>query len=254
MQHILIISKEDRSIPNCDFYIGDGISGNFNDCPYRQAGHGENIVGTQPRQFTIFGIGNFIKIVFNKPPKSEGRNLAGQVALGLVKIYAQPMEFAKGIVNEEQPLMKGHITDEVDRVLLEMGVPLQSPALDWEYNEIEKSDALTYAPVDEDTRETLKDVQQQWLRAHNQQDFEKLASIGKDIKILLGIGNEILKLKRALQDVLRVENYDKAIDLRNQILQQEQKREAYDVIYETNRFEQMIEMDNPSDRFVAASR
>lgn len=157
-QHIIIISKEDRAIPDCDFFIGDGISGSFNDCPYRHAGHGSDIEGAKPRQFSIFGIGNFLKIVFNKKASQEGRNLAGQNAVGFIKIYAQPMKFAKGVVNEEQPLMKGHVTDEVDRVLLEMGVPLQQPALDWEFNELEKSDALTYAPVDEDTRKTLKDI------------------------------------------------------------------------------------------------
>jgi hypothetical protein len=34
------------------------------------------------------------------------------------------MAYYKGIVNEEMPLIKGGIGDEVDRVLLEMGVPL----------------------------------------------------------------------------------------------------------------------------------
>lgn len=80
------------------------------------------------------------------------------------------------------------------------------------------SDALTYAPVDEDTRVTLKDLQLQWLKARNKQDYEKLSVIGKDIRTLLGVGNEILRLKRQLQDVVRVENYDKAIDIRNQIM------------------------------------
>ena len=50
------------------------------------------------------------------------------------------------------------MSDEVDRVLLEMGVPLSSPAQEWSFDEIEKSDSLTYAPVDEDSRLTLKDM------------------------------------------------------------------------------------------------
>jgi hypothetical protein len=57
-----------------------------------------------------------------------------------------------GITNHETPILKGQVSDEVDRVLLEMGVPLSSPAQDWSFDEIEKSDSLTYAPVDEDSR------------------------------------------------------------------------------------------------------
>ena len=34
------------------------------------------------------------------------------------------MAYYKGIVNHQIPLLKGGISDEVDRVLLEMGVPL----------------------------------------------------------------------------------------------------------------------------------
>ena len=55
--------------------------------------------------------------------------------------------------------MKGSINDEVDRVLLEMGVPLQQPGQDWSFDPLEKSESLTYAPVDEDTRQTLKEIQ-----------------------------------------------------------------------------------------------
>ena len=53
-------------------------------------------------------------------------------------------------------------------------------------------------PVDEDTRVSLKDLQLQWLKARNKQDYEKLSVIGKDIRTLLGVGNEILRLKRQL--------------------------------------------------------
>jgi hypothetical protein len=83
----MIASKENRSIPYCDFYTGDGISGNFTECVYRHAGSGENIVDEAPRQFPLFGIGSFLKIVFTKQPDREANNLAGQVALGLIKIY-----------------------------------------------------------------------------------------------------------------------------------------------------------------------
>jgi hypothetical protein len=64
----------------------------------------------------------------------------------------------EGIENLETPLMQGQVSDEVDKVLLQMGVPLSTPALDWNFDEIEKTDSLSYAPVDEDSRQTLKDM------------------------------------------------------------------------------------------------
>ena len=66
VQHITIVCLEDRSIPEVEVYIGDGISGSFLDCPYRHAGSGRDIVGPVPSQFAIYGIGNFLKLVFPK--------------------------------------------------------------------------------------------------------------------------------------------------------------------------------------------
>ena len=44
-----------------------------------------------------------------------------------------------------------------------MGVPLTQPGQDWNFDEVEKTDSLTYAPVDEDTRQTLQDMQKLWI-------------------------------------------------------------------------------------------
>ena len=81
------------------------------------------------------------------------------------------------------------------------------------------------------------------------QDFEKLERIGKDIKTLLFIGNEILRLKRALQECVRTENYAKAVDIRNDILKHQSKRESYEILYETSRFEDSILLGEPSNQF-----
>lgn len=45
---MVIVSKENRSIPECDIYIGDGISGSWIDCDYRHGGRAENINETLP--------------------------------------------------------------------------------------------------------------------------------------------------------------------------------------------------------------
>ena len=63
------------------------------------------MIEESPKQFPLFGIGSYLKIVFTKQPKREGNNLAGQVALGLVKIYGQPM--GDGVINHETPILKG---------------------------------------------------------------------------------------------------------------------------------------------------
>lgn len=160
------------------------------------------------------------------------------------------MEYHKGIENTEQPVLKGQLHDEVDRVLLEMGVPLQQPGQDWTFDDIEKSDSLTYAPVDDDTRVTLRDMQKIWIKAHKMNDYEKVLNIGRDIKTLLFTGNELLRLKRELQDCLRVDDLGRAIDLRRAMKQHEMKRESFDVVYETSRFEEMIVMGDPSEQYL----
>ena len=66
--------------------------------------------------------------------------------------------------------------------------------VEWHTTVLQRS----HMPVDEDTRVSLKDLQLQWLKARNKQDYEKLSVIGKDIRTLLGVGNEILRLKRQL--------------------------------------------------------
>jgi len=64
------------------------------------------------------------------------------------------------------------------------------------------------------------------------------------------VGNELLRLKRELQDCLRVDDLDRAIELRRVIKQHEMKRESFDALYETSRFEEMIVMGEPSQQYL----
>ena len=70
------------------------------------------------------GVGTYLKLVFPKQPKREGTNLAGQVAISYLNIFGQSMPFTSGVSNDAQPILSGPRSNEVDRVLLEMGVPL----------------------------------------------------------------------------------------------------------------------------------
>ena len=135
-----------------------------------------------------------------------------------------------------------------------MGVPLQQPGQDWTFDPIEKTDSLTYAPVDEITRQTLVEIQQIWIQAHKNQDYEKLTNIGRDIQTLLNSGNEILRLQRVLQDCIRTEDFEKAIDVRNEIKKHEMKRESFDMIYETSKFGDDLELGAPSEKFLAEQK
>ena len=74
-----------------------------------------------------------------------------------------------------------------------------------------------------------------------------MASLGKDIRTLLHIGTEILRLKRSLADVTRQENFDKAIDIRNEILRHQATRENYEILYCTSRFEDSLIITEPSN-------
>jgi hypothetical protein len=91
------------------------------------------------------GIGTYIKIVFTKPPPKTNKNPNGQVGLALLKVWGQPLGYYKGVVNEATPLRGNR--EEVDKVLIEMGLPLQS--VNWSYVD---ENSYTYAPVDDDTR------------------------------------------------------------------------------------------------------
>lgn len=69
-----------------------------------------------------------------------------------MKIWGQPLGYFKGIKNEATPLRMGK--EEVDRVLIEMGLPIEN--VNWSYHDQE---SFTYAPVDDDTRQTLVDME-----------------------------------------------------------------------------------------------
>lgn len=49
-------------------------------------------------------------------------------------------------------------------------------------------------------------------------------------------------LKRDLQKVVAVEDFDKAIEIRNQLKGLEKRRDNFDALYETGRYESMIVM------------
>ena len=68
------------------------------------------------------GIGTFIKLIFKRAPPKTSKNPCGQVGIGSLKVWGQPLGYYKGVVNEATSLHSK--SDEVDKVLIEMGLPL----------------------------------------------------------------------------------------------------------------------------------
>ena len=114
----------------------------------------------------------------------------------------------------------------------------------WTYDEQEN---YSYAPVDDHTRVTLRDMEKIRDSAHASEDYEALKQLSKDLKIVFDIGNEILNLKRELEVVTAQENYERAIEIRNKLIGLQKERDRYDALYETTKYEDMIVMDRPSE-------
>ena len=76
----------------------------------------------------------------------------------MLRIWGQPIGYYKGLKNEANPLRGGK--DEVDRLLMEMGLPLENAKFSYE-----ESENYSYAPVDDDTRQTLVDMETVKMKA-----------------------------------------------------------------------------------------
>ena len=66
--HVLVRTKEHLPIPSLEIQIGDGIGASFVDAKFRVAGSAKMISGGHAVQVDTLGIGNYIKLVFDKQP------------------------------------------------------------------------------------------------------------------------------------------------------------------------------------------
>lgn len=89
------------------------------------------------------------------------------------------------MVNEATPL---HSTsDPVDKVLIEMGLPLSDSLVTWSSFQDNDPKSYTYAPVDDDTRLTLIEMERLRNQAFKNQDYEKLKSLVQDLKLVFEV-------------------------------------------------------------------
>lgn len=125
---------------------------------------------------------------------------------------------------------------------MSMGVPLE--LLLWSK---EDQDSYRYAPIDEDSRETILELDQRRNQAYEEEDYGALKQLTKDIKRVFDIGTQILQLKRELSVAIAKEDFDLALELRDKIRMLEKDRDSIDAMYETKRYQRMVLMGKPSD-------
>ena len=196
-------------------------------------------------QVKLSGFGSFLKIIFLQGPKRSHKNPFGQVSVGALKIWGRFSGYHHGVKNEEIPLTKDN--SEVEKVLIGMGIPLD--LLAW-FEEGERN--FDYAPIDEDSRQTLKDLDAMRDKARQKEDFEGLKQLTADIKKIFDIGRDIWQTQKDLDFAIAKENFDQAMSLRSKLKGLKDKRDTYDALYETSRYENMIVMQRPSTADILA--
>jgi centrosomal protein CEP104 len=241
LKFVLISSKINRPIPQLDIYLGDGTVGNFNDTKYVKLKSEFNIT-EEGKTILVQGIGNFVKLVFPRGNIKIQSNPFGQVSIAQLKFFGKPIDhlvyYNENIPSKYDPQAKNA---SVDRVLIEMGLPIND-----EYNLVQDQN-YDIAPVDEETKITIRDLLTISRRAEATKDYEILRKIKKDIKQTFYLGNEILNCDRELQFAKSKENYDACIMLRRKRDELAARRDNIDAIYETSRYEEMISLMRPED-------
>ena len=122
-----------------------------------------------------------------------------------------------------------------------MGIPVD--ILNW----FEEDDrCFDYAPVDDETRETLTEMIKIRNIALKSEDYEALKQLKQDLKVVFELGKEMWHIKREINFCVAKEDYTRAIDLRSRLKKMEAKRDGYDALYETSRYERMVTLLRPN--------
>ncbi|MCQ2820067.1 MAG: hypothetical protein MJ252_22600 [archaeon] len=234
IKFVLVRAKVNRPIPEVNVYIGDGICGNFNDTKYDKAGTGYRIT-EEGCTIKTNGIGNFIKLVFPKGNMKTQDNPFGQVSLSQLKFFGKIVNHLIYFQNEQMDENEKK-NNEVDTLLIQMGLPIND-----DYSLMHDQN-YEIAPIDEETKITLRDLLLIRRKAEAAKDYEILRKIKEDIRKAFYYGHEILNCDREMKIATAKNDYDKCIELRKKKEDIVQRRDNIDAIYETSRYEKMIQM------------
>lgn len=195
-------------------------------------------VTSAPLQVKCHGTGNFLKLVIKEKPGRSQYNPYSQVSISNVKVWGRLTGYP-GLANRFVETSKDKT--RIDKVLLEMGVAAE--VLNW-YDQTD----VDYAnmPIDENTKITLKDLDRIAQGFLDKEDFEGMKRITADIKKVVKLGRQIFGVQTDLEFAIAQQNYNKAIELKEQIQRLERERDVFDARYETSRYERMILLQNHS--------
>lgn len=205
--------------------------------------HIDNVTAT-PLQVKCQGIGSFLKIVVREKPKRSQHNPYSQVSLSSIKV-GRSYEVWGRLTGYDTQIKNKFVTATKDRtrlnkLLLEMGVSAE--VLNW----YEDSDVdYKNLPIDEQTKITLHDIDAIREKYLEKEDFEAMKRITIDIKKVIILGRRIFSLQTELEFEIAKQNYQRSIELKEEIRKLDKERDMYDAKYETSRYEQMISLKRP---------
>ena len=236
IRYILLRSKINRPIPLVVIHIGDGVFGNFNDTKYVKTATAQNI-NEEGSIIKVDGIGNYIKFVFPHGNMRTLNNPFGQISIAQLKLFGKRINHLIYYDEDTSLQEEQKKNSNIDQILIQMGLPIND-----EYSLVQDQN-YEIAPVDEETKITIRDMLEICRRAEFSKDYEILRSIKKDIRLAFYLGNSILNCDRELKIAVAKDDYDKCIELRKRRNILSARRDNLDVIYETSRYEKMILLD-----------
>lgn len=199
------------------------------------------------QQIQLHGIGAYLKLRFPKGPKRSKMNPYGQVSIGAFRVWGRHTGYHHNVKNKEIPIVDDK--SSVDKILVQLGMPLD--LLAWAEEDMRNFD---HTPIDEETKQTLDDMTKMKHKFIKLQDYEALNQLKDDIKTVYDIGQQIWKLTNELNVAVAKENFAAAIELREKLRNLQRKRDTFDALYETSRYEQIIVMQRPSTADMLAAQ
>lgn len=130
----------------------------------------------------------------------------------------------------------------LNSLLLEMGV--HTEILNW--YEDEDTD-YSNLPIDDQTKITLTDMNAIREKFLEKEDFEAMKKITVDLKKVVSIGRTIFGLQSELEFEIAKQNFQRAIELKEEIRKWAVERDKFDARWETSRYEEMIRLGKPDN-------
>jgi len=216
--------------------LNTGLQGIYHN-PVNTSEYGS--ISSAPLQIKCYGIGSFMKLVIKDRPGRSAENPYSQIAIAHFRVWGRLTGYETKLENAAIPIKSDKV--RMNKILLEMGVPSDI------FNFYEEgNNDVNNLPIDDATKITVCDLRAMRDDFINKEDFEGLRQISKDLKKVTKIGRTIFSYQKELEFALIRQDYDKAIEMKELIKKEGLKRDKFDALYETSRYESMIQMKRPN--------